>query len=230
MIARLFLCLLVLTGLSTVAQTGPLKAAPSKKAFTVEDLKRSLAAEPNAQTSGSRVKNSPTQIFAEGKDIPPQQACDMLTKALYTTGLKLQSDLSDSQVREAQMEQRYDFIRAKEESKTRALIIGSSCGGCGLAVTAFFLWGTFKFWKRHRPIKVPNKQLLTLLFIAMWCSVCFLAQATDSGSMRHPINAAVTSLFFASPAVLFGGIAFWWFSPRRSEGNKTENPAVERLW
>lgn len=80
--------------------------------------------------------------------------------------------------------------------------------------------------KRLIPKSVRGKQISVLLPAALWCSFCFVGIASDSDLMRHPINAAVTAMLWASPALLFGGILLWWFSPRSSAPQLPEKPLI----
>jgi hypothetical protein len=70
--------------------------------------------------------------------------------------------------------------------------------------------------KRLFPLLNERKQLLVLLVIAAWCSVCAMIQFTDSSTIDHPIGSLVMAVLMSAPALLFGGVLFWWFSPWRT--------------
>jgi len=71
------------------------------------------------------------------------------------------------------------------------------------------------YGKYLKPKTKRGKQGAVLLAAALWTSGCFISQLHNHEAMRHPANAAMTALFYASPAIFFGGVGFWWFWPER---------------
>jgi hypothetical protein len=60
-----------------------------------------------------------------------------------------------------------------------------------------------------------KKQLIVLLVVAAWVSVCFKASVEVDALPLEGLNTTVSNIWSAladsTPAVLFGGIFFWWF-------------------
>lgn len=74
------------------------------------------------------------------------------------------------------------------------------------------------FYRKWLAPKTPRaKQVWVLIPAAIWSSFCMIGVASAPELMLHPINATVTALLWASPALFFAGIAFWWFSPQRPD-------------
>lgn len=104
-------------------------------------------------------------------------------------------------------------LKAELASAYRYFSFGIGTGIGSVGALCVLVW---IYRKRLMPKTARGKQVSVLIPAALWTSFCFLGIANDSDLMLHPINAAVTALFWASPAFLFGWIAFWWFSPQRS--------------
>ncbi len=119
----------------------------------------------------------------------------------------------------------YEGLRMSTERKHHELIVGMSFAGASFAAVIFLVWGIVRIWKWVWPGVLKRIQLVILLVVAAWCSICAIVQALNEQTVRHPISAGITTLLLCTPALLFGGVAFWWFSPWKPRPGK-----VERLW
>jgi hypothetical protein len=114
----------------------------------------------------------------------------------------------------------YQQKNSLRNAEAEGVAIGSAAAGIFLLG-----WCLRKIWLWVRPGICKRAQLLTLLGVALWCSVCAVLQVVSSGFAYHPISALVTAVLMSAPGALFGGVSFWWFSPWRPRIGK-----VERLW
>ena len=202
------------------------ETGPQSDLYSLDGLQRSLATSPGEQSGSSKwARSSPTKISSTAKGIPPVQACDMLERALYDTAFKFEGELDASKKREAQLQSAYDTIRAQEQSKARALGRVSFWFGCGTVLMVAIFWLVTAVWRWIRPGVYERKQLVVLVVTGAWCSGCAILQVTSEASMRHPVSAAIATILYSAPAGLFGGIAFWWYSPWKPRPGK-----VRQLW
>lgn len=137
---------------------------------------------------------------------PNDKAC--LTKlAEYNKWYAENKPLNDAAVQHIRQ------LEARLAVEERDLSVGLAAGFGGVGALCIVV---ALYWKRFVPKTARGKQLCILLPAVGWSTFCILGIANDMEMMRHPINAAVTALFWVSPALLFGGLLFWWFSPERS--------------
>jgi hypothetical protein len=88
--------------------------------------------------------------------------------------------------------------------------------GSGLGLFAAFM--LFKAVKRGWPLigraslsSPAKKQLFVLIVGATWISVStLLASSLNNDLSAHPINLLATVGVYSLPAILFGGVCFWW--------------------
>lgn len=72
---------------------------------------------------------------------------------------------------------------------------------------------------------IRKKQLAVLLLVSSWCSICCIYPVFKPKLINHPINAVVTALLLAMPALIFGGVSMWWLSISVAQsGIQPDNP------
>ncbi len=77
----------------------------------------------------------------------------------------------------------------------------------GLGVGMLVLFTIFKAVKRAWPLTGPKRQLFVLVSVASWATIAVILNGDMSD---HPINMLATDIAASLPAILFGGIGFWW--------------------
>jgi hypothetical protein len=74
--------------------------------------------------------------------------------------------------------------------------------------------------KRASPSSPTKQQLFVLIVGASWISVAtLLAILLNSDLSGHPINLLATVGLYSLPAILFGGVCFWWIGKRQPSQN-----------
>jgi hypothetical protein len=89
--------------------------------------------------------------------------------------------------------------------------------GLGAGIGIIFLLAK---WLRRAPqpstsVSAEKKKLLLLIGGAGWISVAVVICSQRQILYLHPINLLVAVVVYSIPAVLFGGIAFWWLRSSR---------------
>lgn len=116
---------------------------------------------------------------------------------------KLMQDFSTERLRNKDLQE--DLASLREDSFFGGLGIG-----CG-AFLVFIALRWVKQLKRLSPISPAKRQLTVMILAATWITVAgFVAQQQPQLTM-HPVNMAFTVGVYSLPALLFGGIAVWWF-------------------
>jgi hypothetical protein len=88
----------------------------------------------------------------------------------------------------------------------------------GLGIGLFTAFMIFKAFKRGWALigrtfvsSPAKKQLFVLIVGATWISVAtLLALSVNNDLSAHPINLLATVGVYSLPAILFGGVCFWW--------------------
>jgi hypothetical protein len=83
--------------------------------------------------------------------------------------------------------------------------------GVGLVVLAV------KAIRKTRPWSPPKKQLVVLMLGATWISAAAFIGVNDRHLSGHPIDLAFAVGVYSIPAILFSGIAVWWFGRAKQE-------------
>ena len=103
--------------------------------------------------------------------------------------------------------------RSRQEQNETIVALG------GVALLASFVWVLVQnrarfipYCKKIIPRASRTKQLVVLLLVASWCTICCLYVLFDPWMSRRPLEAAATVLFSSAPAVIFGSVYFWWVS------------------
>jgi hypothetical protein len=107
------------------------------------------------------------------------------------------------------LETRLNLLRS-ERNKT---IIISLALGAGVFASSI-LW---RILRALRPLALVVKQLIVLILGAAWISVAALLTAVDPKLSVRPAILALAVGMYSLPAVLFSGIAMWWFAKEKSE-------------
>jgi hypothetical protein len=102
----------------------------------------------------------------------------------------------------------------EEESKSQWLWFFRAMGlGAGL-IAAFTISKAIKrTWaliRRTSPTSPAKQQLFVLIVGGTWISVATLLAILNKNLLVHPINLLATVGVYSLPAILFGGICFWW--------------------
>lgn len=85
----------------------------------------------------------------------------------------------------------------------------------GLGSGVLAMYAVVKSVKWLWPSSAPRKQLFVLILGATWISIAvLLAFLIDRGG---PINLVATVSLYSLPAILFGGIGFWWIGKTNEE-------------
>lgn len=100
------------------------------------------------------------------------------------------------------------------ETRTEVNLVLAAIGiGTGV-VCAFWL---ARALKRLWPVSNKGKQLVFLACGAAWITVVAVIAVNDSDLSRHLVNMLFTVLVYSLPALLFGGIGFWWFGKAKQQ-------------
>jgi len=83
--------------------------------------------------------------------------------------------------------------------------------GAGIFVAFMLLKALVRAW----PSSPAKKQLVVLSLGALWVSSAAVIGASDPRLSIHPVNLAFTVGVYSLPAVLFAGVAFWWFEQQK---------------
>ena len=59
--------------------------------------------------------------------------------------------------------------------------------------------------------------LAVLILGSVWITAAALIAVNDSDLSKHPVNMLFTVLVYSLPALLFGGVGFWWFGKENSK-------------
>jgi hypothetical protein len=98
-------------------------------------------------------------------------------------------------------------------AKNRPVVFFEFCGiGAGSVVALVTLWILWRKWR----LSPTGKQLGVLMLGAAWMTVAVFVALNESTLAAHPINLAVTVVVYSLPAILFAGIAFWWFEKAKA--------------
>jgi hypothetical protein len=103
----------------------------------------------------------------------------------------------------------------EEESKSQWLWFFRAMGlGAGLIVALTISKVIKRAWpliQRASPSSPAKKQLFVLIVGATWISVATLVAVMLNNDLSdHPINLLSTIGVYSLPAILFGGVCFWW--------------------
>ena len=102
----------------------------------------------------------------------------------------------------------------EEESKSQWLWFFRAMGlGAGLIAALTVSKAIRRTWpliRRTSPTSPTKQQLFVLIVGATWISVATLLAILNSDLSNHPINLIATVSLYSLPAILFGGICFWW--------------------
>jgi hypothetical protein len=82
-------------------------------------------------------------------------------------------------------------------------------GGIGAGLALLLLVVRF-LWRKWRA-STAGKQLTVLVIGAVWISAAAFVSASTPRLSVHPVNLAFTVFVYSIPALLFSGVAFWWF-------------------
>ena len=119
---------------------------------------------------------------------------------------KLMSDFATERLRNKDLQEEL-------ASSRESLVFGGIGLGSGL-ILAFLAWRGLR-WLVRRPrlgsVSPAKKQLAAMVLAALWISISGFAAQQEPRLAIHPINMAFTVIVYSLPALLFGGIAFWWF-------------------
>jgi hypothetical protein len=80
----------------------------------------------------------------------------------------------------------------------------------GLGAGALAMYAIVKSIKWSWPQSAPGKQLFVLISGATWITAAALLALLNDRLSDHPINMLATVCVYSLPAVLFGGVCFWW--------------------
>jgi|HubBroStandDraft_3_1064219.scaffolds.fasta_scaffold83979_2 hypothetical protein len=83
-------------------------------------------------------------------------------------------------------------------------LVAAGVGLVAVSMTVRFLW---RKWR----LSPAGKQLAVLVLGALWMTAAVFVALDNPSLSVHPINLAVTVVVYSLPAILFAGIAFWWF-------------------
>lgn len=98
--------------------------------------------------------------------------------------------------------------------------------GTGIAFSGFLFYvitvAVKALLQKHplRQLTREKKQLVAVLLASGWISVAAFIAANDRELSHHPVNLIASVFVFSLPAILFGGVSFWWFG--RSSDSPTE--------
>jgi hypothetical protein len=102
----------------------------------------------------------------------------------------------------------------EEESKLLWLWFFRAMGlGAGLIAALTISKAIKRTWpliRRTSPTSRTKQQLFVLIVGATWISVATLLEILNNDLSDHPINLIATVGVYSLPAILFGGICFWW--------------------
>jgi hypothetical protein len=102
----------------------------------------------------------------------------------------------------------------EEESKSQWLWFFSAMGlGAGLIATLTISKAIKRAWPLMRQTSLlsrAKKQLFVLIAGATWISLASLLAILNNDLSNHPINLIATVGMYSLPAILFGGVGFWW--------------------
>lgn len=141
--------------------------------------------------------------------------------AKYRLG-KCEATLKATTDQYAQMKGQYDQLEKENEDLRVELALNEKAHTLlgfwivgivgGISIGAVILIA--KWVRRMRPLAAATKQLMALVFGALWMSVAGFIAVNDSQLSRHPVNMAFMVVVYSLPAILFAAIAFWWFGKR----------------
>jgi hypothetical protein len=107
-----------------------------------------------------------------------------------------------------------------EESKSRLLWFFRAMGlGVGLIAALMVsraIKRALRLIRRTSPLSPAKKQLFVLIVGATWISVATLLATLNNDLSDHPINLFATIGVHSLPAILFGGVSFWWIGKDQS--------------
>jgi hypothetical protein len=108
-------------------------------------------------------------------------------------------------------------IEVVQSSKVEARIqtaIGYFSFAAGIVVSLFLIWriglAVRRFFQK-RPFTPEKKQLVALIIASLWASGAVVFSLNEPDLTRHPVNLLATVFVLSLPAMLFGGVSFWWF-------------------
>ncbi len=114
--------------------------------------------------------------------------------------------------------QDYDQLKRDYDNLQRANTFGEYGAAIVIAIGAFGIGlgiglvnKLAQVWWRHPPSKA-KKQLTVMIAGSVWLTVAAIIGVLDSNLSKHPINLLVSVFIYSLPALLFGGIALWWFN------------------
>jgi hypothetical protein len=104
-------------------------------------------------------------------------------------------------------------LRAGLNSNYMWVFLGFCGFGAGLGVVLL----SIRFLRRKWRASPMGKQLTVLVLGAVWITVVALVSLNIPRLSVHPVNLAFTVGVYSIPAILFSGIAFWWFAKAKQE-------------
>jgi hypothetical protein len=125
------------------------------------------------------------------------------------------STANDEGLRAYQRESGY-YIGLAEHTTRETVIQYSSFGfgiGAGIVVLWMVIVSAKRFFQKRpwRPFTPDKKQLIAVLLASIWISTAGFIVAQDYELLRHPINLLAATFVLSLPAILFGGVSFWWY-------------------
>jgi len=106
----------------------------------------------------------------------------------------------------ARISERNQYLESRAAINRESVMETSLAFGAGIFGAFLLVKATKRLW----PFSTERKQLIVLVLGATWITVAAYVAVTNDLFAAHPINLAFAIGVYSLPAILFGGIAFWW--------------------
>ena len=193
---RITLPVMLVLLLHFAVQRAPKSTSPTPEEEFEKILGRKITPESKALTDCRAQITEMNAWYQKTKPVHDQLLADY--RALETRNSELEQDLLNSD---------------------RTVRYRVAAGFAGLAAGICIAFLAVKILIRVWPASPQKKQLIILVFGALWISVASVVGANDSQLSIHPVNLAFTVGIESMPAVLFSGIAFWWIEKTKQGQN-----------
>ena len=153
--------------------------------------------------------------FLNGKYVPPNlsecQTYALQWQEWYRNNTTIQDQLETNYRRVLEQNQRLMIEVSPKRELRMQIFIAFVAVGIGL----FVAFAVVRWFRRVWPVSTAGKQAIALLLGATWISIAALICAIDGHLSSHPVDLSLTVGVFSTPAILFSGIAVWWFAKQR---------------
>lgn len=112
-------------------------------------------------------------------------------------------------------------LRERLQSIEETWLMGGAGLGAGVFLMFIFATAAKRVWTSVPAVAPVKKQLLVLILAASWITIAAFLAEQQPRLVNHPVNMAFTVAMYSLPALLFGGIAVWWFGKAKLTGRST---------